>query len=42
MIERLLHDDIYDINGPKFTVLQADETLMEALKCRFVEKFYAN
>jgi hypothetical protein len=42
MIERLLHDDIYDLNRPKFMALQADEILMEALKCRFVEKFYPN
>jgi hypothetical protein len=37
-----MNDDIIDLNRPKFMELQADECLMEALKCRLVDKFYAN
>lgn len=36
-----MHDDIIDLTRPKFLKLTADENLMEALKCKLVDKFYA-
>ena len=40
LVEKLLNQEIYDINHYEFIRMQMDENLMEELKRQLVAKFY--